>query len=154
MIMVTVDEKMKTNLNLEKIKEFSKKIIKSEKVAGKNYEAHLIFVDTDGMKNINNIYRNENTATDVISLPLYGSKKEMKEESSNLILLGDLFVCTDVVFEHCKKSKLQFEEQLKKTIAHGILHLFGYRHDSETEEREMDDIQNKYVQEVSGITKW
>lgn len=152
MIKITVNENT-FNFDLVRVKEFSEAVIDNEKVAGKDFELHLVFVDAKEMRSINNKYRSEDAVTDVISLPLYSSKKEMEEELSGMILLGDLFVCKDYIYDYCEQNKLYYDEQLKKTIAHGILHLFGYKHDAEKEEKEMNELQNKYAQKMTKITE-
>lgn len=153
MIEITVDEKEPSSTDPEKIKRFSRGIIEKEKVEGKNFELHLVFLSRDQMVIANNKHRGVNSETDVISIPLYSMKNEMAAERSSLILLGDVLLCEEYICKYCKEYNLQFGEQVKKVIVHGILHLFGYKHDTDEQEKTMNELQNKYIEGSSEILK-
>ena len=98
----------------------------------------VIFVDNDQIRDINKMYRNIDKPTDVISF----QNDDEKDDS-----LGDIFISID----QAKIQALDYGHTLEREIGflavHGYLHLLGYDHHTEAEEKEMftlqEDILNK-----------
>ena len=98
----------------------------------------IIFVDNDQIREINKTYRNLDKPTDVISFP----NDDDKDDS-----LGDIFIS----IEQAKLQASDYGHTIPREIGflavHGYLHLLGYDHHTEAEEKEMfklqEDILNK-----------
>jgi rRNA maturation RNase YbeY len=62
-----------------------------------------------------------------------------KDENKNhtTLFLGEIILCYNNIAEYSKKNKLDLERELRKVIAHGVLHLLGFRHG-----KKMFEIQN------------
>jgi probable rRNA maturation factor len=65
-------------------------------------------------------YLNINNPTDVISLSFLSST------SDNFI--GDIFISPEVVIENANKYGCSFDDEMKRSFVHGVLHLLGYSH--------------------------
>ena len=117
-------------------------------------EVSLSIVSNDEIQEINKQFREIDAPTDVLSFPLLtfeeGEQADVNE--NNEILLGDIIISID-------KAKAQAEEyghglrrELAFLTAHSMLHLMGYDHMEEEEQKEMfkkqDDILNNL-----GITR-
>lgn len=105
----------------EAIKDWIKKVIASE---GKSLgEINYIFCDDDYLYKINLRFLKHDTYTDIISF-------DNTEEDE---LYGDIFISTDRVTENASEYNVDFSEELKRVIIHGILHLCGYKDKTESE---------------------
>lgn len=94
-------------------------IIKSE---NKTYsEISFIFCDDDYLHKINLEYLNHDTLTDIITFD-YSLGNE---------LAGDIFISTERVSDNANDYKTTFDNELKRVLAHGILHLSGYKDKTE-----------------------
>lgn len=86
-------------------------------------EITYIFCDDDYLYKINLKFLKHDTYTDIIS---FDNSKEGE-------LHGDIFISTDRVKENAAEFNVEFSEELKRVIIHGILHLCGYKDKTESE---------------------
>ena len=61
------------------------------------------------------------------------------------ILSGDLFISVDSVRENAIFFEVDFEEELRRVIVHGLLHLIGYDDHTEEEQKIMREKENYYI---------
>ena len=102
-----------------------KMVISSEEK--KTGEISFIFCDDEYLLEMNQKYLDHDTYTDIISF----------DASVGNILNGDIFISTERVAENAQSYDVEFPEELKRVIIHGILHLCGYRDKTEEEEQKM-----------------
>ena len=86
-------------------------------------EISYIFCDDDYMLDINMKYLDHDTYTDIISF----------DYSVGNILQGDIYISTHRVEENSREFNVSFEEELRRVIIHGVLHLCGYKDKTEEE---------------------
>jgi rRNA maturation RNase YbeY len=98
-----------------KIKTWVKKIISLEKK--KPGAINFVFTTDDDLLKVNLQFLNHNTYTDIITFD-YTEEKTIN---------SDVMISVDRVEENAKKLKVEFQEELKRVIIHGILHLCGYK---------------------------
>jgi probable rRNA maturation factor len=60
-------------------------------------------------------------------------------------LLGDVVLCPVVAESQAKQAGHSVEAELQLLCAHGILHLLGYDHGDEAEEKEMFGLQRQLL---------
>ncbi len=75
-----------------------------------------IFCDDEYLHKINLEYLNHDTYTDVITFPY----------AEPPIIEGDIFISIERVKDNAKGLGLSFEQELRRVMAHGLLHLCGY----------------------------
>ena len=98
-----------------------RKVISSEeKQLG---EINYIFCDDHYLYKINLKFLDHDTYTDIISF----------DNSEGDELNGDIFISTDRVTENAKEYNVDFSDELKRVVIHGILHLCGYGDKTESE---------------------
>jgi len=101
------------------------KIIESEnKLEG---EINYIFCDDDYLHKINLQYLNHDTLTDIISF----------DYSEGNFLQGDIFISIERVQDNATDFNISLLDELKRVMAHGILHYCGYKDKSAEEEKIM-----------------
>lgn len=102
-----------------------KTVIASEEK--KTGEISFIFCDDEYLLQINREYLDHDTYTDIISF----------DNSVGKILNGDIFISTERVEENAGSFGVSFDEELKRVMAHGILHFCGYKDKTDSESRIM-----------------
>ena len=128
---------------IEKLLNFAKQ----QEEISEDAELSITFVDKSEIQEINKMYRDKDKVTDVISFAL-------EEDEPDIIgldiprVLGDIIICTDVAKEQAESYNHSFERELGFLALHGFLHLLGYDHMTDEDEKEMfgrqDAILNAY----------
>ncbi|MER1999542.1 MAG: rRNA maturation RNase YbeY [Lysinibacillus sp.] len=102
-------------------------------------EVSVTFVDNEAIHEINRQYRDKDQPTDVISFAM----EELGEGEVEIIgegmprVLGDIIISTDRTKEQAEEYGHSFERELGFLAVHGFLHLLGYDHMTEEDEKEM-----------------
>ncbi len=118
-----------------------------------NYELSITLVDNKKIQEINRDYRSIDQVTDVISFAIEDNDDEefwdfFEEEDFPIPrLLGDIFISIDRTKEQAKDYGHSFERELGFLVVHGFLHLNGFDHQTEAEEKEMFALQEKILKE-------
>lgn len=115
--------------SLENESEFStwlENIVEAEKFELE--QLNYIFCNDEYLHKINVEYLNHDTYTDIITFD--NSEEENQIE-------GDIFISIERIIDNAKDRNLPFEEELKRVLAHGALHLCGYKDKTEAEAKEM-----------------
>lgn len=94
-------------------------------------EINYIFCSDKYLLDLNISYLNHNTYTDIIT---FNNSDEDKE------VCGDIFISIDRVKENSTKLSTEFDNELKRVIIHGILHLCGYKDKTKNEQSEMSKV--------------
>jgi len=90
----------------------------------KEGDINYIFCDDDYILEINKQYLDHDYYTDIISFD-YSVGNELH---------GDIFVSIERVRDNALEFEVSFDEELKRVLAHGILHYCGYKDKTEEEE--------------------
>ena len=121
--------------------------IKCENV--ENVVFNVIIVDSEKIQEINKTYRGIDRVTDVISFALEDSEDIVYEDFR---LLGDIYICIDKIYSQAEDYGHSVLRELSFLTIHGFLHLLGYDHMTEDDEKIMfkrqEEILNGY-----GITR-
>ncbi len=129
-----------TNFELPYEQEFSSwisKVIRSEKC--KEGEINYIFCDDDYLLDINQKYLNHDTLTDIISFD-YSVGKELH---------GDIYISVDRVKENAKDFEVDFKDEIRRVMVHGVLHYCGYKDKSEEDKKLMRSKEDHYIKQGS-----
>ena len=113
----------------------------------KEYSVSLIFTDAKEIHEINRSYRNIDRPTDVISFAMMDSENdyEMPEGENEL---GDIFISIDAVREQAESFGHSVQREVCFLFTHGLLHLLGYDHMNEEDEKVMFQIQDVIIDEI------
>ena len=110
---------------------------------------NIIFVDNERIHEINKEYRKVDRVTDVISFALEDNPDIVYEDFR---LLGDIYIAIDVAYDQAIEYNHSREREVCFLATHGVLHLLGYDHMTEDEEKEMFGIQEELLKEY-GINR-
>ena len=109
-------------------------------------EFNIIIIDNKKIKEINKQYRNIDRETDVIS---FAMEDNMDIEYTDFRLLGDIYISIDKCYEQAKEYGHSNIREICFLATHGILHLLGYDHMEEQEEKEMFKLQEELLNEYN-----
>ena len=116
--------------------------IKSDKCL---FEVDIKYVSKDEIKKLNNEHRKVNKETDVLSFPLIDFRNENVDGKYNM--LGDIVICKEIAKLQAKKFGHSFKREICFLALHGFLHLLGYDHIEEDDEKEMTEKAEKFLKE-------
>ena len=112
-------------------------------------ELSVTFVDNSRIQEINKEYRNKDAATDVISFAM----EEMGEDEMKIVgadiprMLGDIIISIERTKEQAAEYGHSFDRELGFLALHGFLHLLGFDHMTESDEKIMFTKQKEILDE-------
>ncbi len=116
------NEKLKL---IKAVKTFSEQFRISE-----NFYFTLHSLGENESKVLNKKTFNKNTATDVLSFPLYNNINKINQLDADMSEdMGDMFICRNVIKKNAKIYEKELVEELQYIVIHGLLHLIGYSHE-------------------------
>jgi probable rRNA maturation factor len=110
-------------------------------------ELSVTFVSNERIQEINSEYRDKDRPTDVISFAL----EEMGEGELEIVgndiprILGDIIISVPKAREQAEEYNHSFMRELGFLAVHGLLHLLGYDHMNEKDEKQMFDRQKEIL---------
>ncbi|MCI7241982.1 MAG: rRNA maturation RNase YbeY [Bacilli bacterium] len=105
---------------------------------------NIIFVTSEKIHEINKEYRNVDRVTDVISFALEDSIEGYVEE---IRMLGDIYICVEKMKEQAELYNHSVLREMCFLTTHGLLHLLGYDHMEEDDEKVMFSLQEELLNE-------
>jgi len=105
------------------VKKVVRKTLKMSNDKLDRFDISIVFVGEAESRKINRKYRKKNKSTDVLSFLLNsGYNKNGKR------LEGELALCSNVIAKNARDNKVDFSRELVFVLAHGVLHILGWRH--------------------------
>ena len=154
--MLTIDFLDETETLKETDMQFVEKILqqaaKEEDI--EDAEVSVSFVTNERIREINREYREKDQPTDVISFAMEepGEGEVLIQDSGEPRVLGDIIISLDRTWEQAADYGHSFERELGFLAVHGFLHLVGYDHMNEPDEKEMFAKQDVILSSL-GITR-
>lgn len=102
----------------------------------------IVFVSSEEIKELNRVYRNNDSVTDVISFAFEDNGNHLP---SNVRILGDIYVCIPVMKKQAKEYGHSEKRELSFLVVHGLLHLLGYDHMNKEDEEKMFSLQEEIL---------
>lgn len=118
-----------------------------------NAEVSVVFTDNNGIRKLNAEHRGIDRITDVLSFPMveYDENKNPIEDcfdENGCICLGDIVISLERASEQAEEYGHSFEREVGFLTVHSVLHLLGYDHMTDNEEKEMFVFQNEILNEM------
>ncbi|WP_339925459.1 rRNA maturation RNase YbeY [uncultured Cyclobacterium sp.] len=127
------EEEIKSSLTSKRmVKDWIKQIASNKgfKIITLNY----IFCTDEYLLDININYLNHDTYTDIVTFDQSEKKTEIE---------GDIYISIDRVKENAKNQQTEYKEELLRVLAHGLLHLCGYKDKTKSDKAEMRKEENQ-----------
>jgi len=147
--MITVDIRNLTTSSPDKkfVEKIAKETLRYMEIKG-TISVGIAFVGRAKIQELNNKYKNKNTATDVLS---FGSDRQFIVPGGMGEYLGEIVVCPAVVKERSVKSRTLFSQEFAHVIIHGILHLLGWEHEGSEKKTEKMHAKEKEIMNMLGV---
>ena len=124
----------KITINDSQIKFLYNRILKNHKI--KNIELSLILSNRNYLNQLKIKYFNQNYYTDVIAFNLNNQDED---------IVGEIYVSIDDIKQNAEKFNVTFNDEFKRIIIHGLLHIIGYNDDTQNKKQIMTSFENKYM---------
>jgi probable rRNA maturation factor len=102
----------------------------------------VAFVAVDKITKLNKQYRKINKPTDVLSFAYHETKNPRRN------MEGDIIICAKYVKDDIIKANIDFTTQIKRLLVHGVLHLAGFDHMHDNQEKKMFALQEKILKKL------
>ena len=107
----------------------------------------VLICDDEEIHELNRQYRNIDRPTDVLSFPMYDDEGNLDPDE-----LGDIVISLERAKLQSEEYGHSIERELAFLTAHSMLHLFGYDHLEEDEQKEMFYKQEEILRKL-GLTR-
>ena len=125
---------------LPRLVNFGRVVLDELEVDG--WEVSLMMCDDDAIAGLNSRYRGQEGPTDVLAFP-QGEFGLPRSDRQALKPAGDVVISLETLSRQARSYGVDEEEELKRLLVHGILHLRGMTHGRG--ERKMIELQERIV---------
>lgn len=127
-ILVSVQEDISVPewFNEEKIKAYVCSVLEELKISGE--EVSVFFCNDEQIQALNRDYRQIDSPTDILS---FENGSVYEDEEGEWKEAGDMALSFDTLPVNAEYFEVSENEELKRLLIHGILHLNGYDHGEE-----------------------
>lgn len=152
-IFVSVQEGIEEPAWISRISDFESKIL--ERLEFSNEEISILFCNDEFIQNLNKEYRDIDSPTDILSFENGDSYTD--EDGNEWMSAGDMIISLETLPKNAEYFGVSENEELKRLLIHGTLHLNGYDHGEEHIEKdveptdEMLSLQEKILKEFIDI---
>lgn len=116
-------------------------------------EVSVTFVDNEEIRELNNEFRDKDSATDVLSFPLGENGEYDLNPETERYMLGDIVISLERATEQAEEFGHSFEREVAFLTTHSMFHLLGYDHVNGGEEEKIMQEKQKAVLDALGITR-
>ena len=105
-----------------------------------NYKSSLIsliFIDQEELREMKKLYFKEDAYTDVIAFNFNKNEEDLE---------GELYLSLQMIENNASNYSVTLESEIKRVVAHGLLHLIGYRDDNDRDKAKMTKMEDICIQ--------
>jgi probable rRNA maturation factor len=118
-----------------------------ESLGKDNWVLSLLFCGDDFIQTLNRDYRGKDEATDVLSFCMGDT---VEEEGKTLFLAGDIVISLPALARNAGEFSVSQDEEMRRLIIHGILHLSGLDHADNDPAQPMLQEQERILASIKG----
>jgi probable rRNA maturation factor len=107
-------------------------------------EISLVFTGDDDIRTVNEAWRGQDKATNVLSFPAF----PLLPGGQPGPMLGDIVLAEETLRREALDLGIAFDDHLTHLLVHGFLHLFGYDHMTEEEAAVMEGLETRILAEL------
>ena len=110
-----------------------------------SFELSVRLTDDKEIMNLNKMYRNKNSPTNVLSF----CSQKYNYDKIGFQVLGDLVISRDTAIKELEGTKKTLEQHISHLTVHGFLHLLGYIHEDDKEAKTMEDLETEILKKLN-----
>ena len=123
-----VNLQRKIKIDTDEIRAYAQSLILNVTDVGERTFS-IAFISDTRMKQLNEMFRGKDSTADVLSFP--HDADEFDPDKNNL---GDVVISAEQAERQAVENGLTLEAEIKQLILHGVLHLCGYDHETDSGE--------------------
>jgi len=128
-----INNQSEVEFDFETIEEYS--ICISNKFdINNNRSMNIIFVASNEVQKLNKSYRNIDRPTDVLSFSYLAGTEDAGDDP---VIIGEIYISLEMALKNLKEQgeDWSIDQEIMLLIIHGMLHIFGYDHEEDEEEK-------------------
>ena len=146
-ISVSFNDEPPGSIDPVRVENFISEVLKDLNL--KNWDISLLFCDDAFIQNLNKQYRDIDSPTDVLSFEQ--GDEYFDEAGETRFMAGDIVISLDSLRFNAEELNVDINEELKRLIVHGILHLNGMDHSDNSPEQEMLKFQEELLMQYKNM---
>ncbi|MEZ4374435.1 MAG: rRNA maturation RNase YbeY [Polyangiaceae bacterium] len=111
-------------------------------------ELSVLLTNDSEIHELNRVHRGKDKPTDVLAFAL--EEADTGGEELPFRVLGDVVISLDTAERQARQRRHELVDEVRFLLAHGLLHLIGYDHQTDAEEAEMDAETRRLVEAAGG----
>jgi len=116
------------------LKSFILNLIRKEGFSCKSLD--FIFTNDEALREMNVSFLKHTDYTDILTFPLSTNGEPIE---------GEIYISIDRIRENADKYGVSFQDELRRVIFHGVLHLCGYKDKTKKEKELMRSKEDHYL---------
>ena len=130
------------------VKDFLHKVL--DKLGKDKWEVSVLFTGDAFIQQLNREYRGKDEPTDVLSFAQVDSKEAFPDKGGRFYA-GDIVISMETLAKNAEYFGISVNEELKRLLVHGLLHLSGMDHENNDADQPMLVKQEKILKKFSGV---
>ena len=134
------NEECITALNMEQFEKDAQKVLGLMGYA--DFDLGILLTDNQAIQCFNRDFRSKDEPTDILSFPFHPdleAGQPILAETEDDRNVGDLIISLEYIKELCEQENKTINEHLRTLLCHGICHLLGYDHYTESTDKVMKE---------------
>jgi len=143
MIYLTISESFASSVPEEALLTAARVALQTRQVKEEDVDLTIVFDDDTRIQELNRQFSGIDAPTDVLSFPA-----NVIDPETGHLYLGDVIISVPRAEAQAVEARLQVEDELKILVVHGVLHLLGFDHSTDTDKKKMWAAQENILAEL------
>ncbi|MBQ3319710.1 MAG: rRNA maturation RNase YbeY [Spirochaetia bacterium] len=135
-------------IKIRPVKDFMLKVL--EILEKDKWEVSVLFTGDAFIQTLNRDYRGKDESTDVLSFAQVDAKEAFPEQKGRFYA-GDIVISMETLAKNADYFGISMNEELKRLLVHGILHLSGMDHKNNNPDQPMLMYQEEILKQFTGV---
>ncbi|MEA2031720.1 MAG: rRNA maturation RNase YbeY [candidate division Zixibacteria bacterium] len=118
-------------------------VTQNESTRADKGQVNLIMTTNSRLRALNHQFRDIDNATDVLSFNL-------DEPDDINSIFGEIYIAVPIATHQAKQYRATLSQELLRLTCHGLLHLYGYDHQTDSQRQEMLRLEEQYLLATEG----
>ena len=145
---IQIQNESTAKLQKRPIKDFMLKVL--EALGKEKWEISLLFTGDAFIQKLNKEYRGKDEPTDVLSFAQVDNKESFPAKGGRFYA-GDIVISMETLAKNADYFEISMNEELKRLLVHGILHLSGMDHENNNPDQPMLVEQENILKLFTGV---
>ena len=146
-IKIQIDDPFVANINKALLEKTAYTTLATNKECN-SFELGIVITDDENIHRINKEYRGIDAPTDVISFALLEGENDFVMPPDDTLHLGEVIISYPRVVDQAQEQKHPIEREMTWLVVHGVLHLLGHDHETDTDRKAMQAIEKEILDKI------